>query len=144
MFQQGFYSHYPHIKPQFMLMDYLVLLSYLSPQLFFKIKPFAGLSCLTELQCIIIVSFCLSTDHIIQNMATYKYTLYKTAKSQIVDHFYQHRPAKTAQCLSICFCEKCNNIWLHLTCNPPVEIEDHYLRSSHSNIINISHRWGYL
>ncbi len=25
-------------------MDYLVLLSYLSPQLFFKIKPFAGLS----------------------------------------------------------------------------------------------------
>ncbi len=34
-------------------------------------------------------------------MATYKYTLYKTAKSQIVDHFYQHRPAKTAQCLSI-------------------------------------------
>ncbi len=36
MFQQGFYSHYPHIKPQFMLMDYLVLLSYLSPQLFFK------------------------------------------------------------------------------------------------------------
>ncbi len=44
MFQQGFYSHYPHIKPQFMLMDYLVLLSYLSAQLFFKIKPFAGLS----------------------------------------------------------------------------------------------------
>ncbi len=43
MFQQGFYSHYPHIKPQFMLMD-LVLLSYLSPQLFFKIKPFVGLS----------------------------------------------------------------------------------------------------
>ncbi len=43
-FQQGFYSHYPHIKPQFMLMDYLVLLSYLSAQLFFKIKPFAGLS----------------------------------------------------------------------------------------------------
>ncbi len=34
-------------------------------------------------------------------MATYKYTLYKTAKSQIVDHFYQHRPAKTAQCLSM-------------------------------------------
>ncbi len=24
-------------------------------------------------------------------MATYKYTLYKTAKSQTVDHFYQHR-----------------------------------------------------
>ncbi len=43
LFQQGFYSHYPHIKPQFTLMDYLVLLSYLSP-LFFKIKPFVGLS----------------------------------------------------------------------------------------------------
>ncbi len=33
-------------------------------------------------------------------MATY-YTLDKTVKFQIVDHFYQHRPAKTAQCLSI-------------------------------------------
>ncbi len=39
--------------------------------------------------------------------------------------------------------------FLHLTyntflsCNPPVEIEDHYLRSSHRSIINISHRWGY-
>ncbi len=44
LFQQGFYSHYPHIKPQFMVMEYLVLLSYLSPQLFFKIKTFAGLS----------------------------------------------------------------------------------------------------
>ncbi len=38
-----FYSHYPHIKPQFMLMD-LELLSYLLPKLLFKIKPFAGLS----------------------------------------------------------------------------------------------------
>ncbi len=45
--------------------------------------------------------FLLITDPIIKNMATYKYTLYKTAKSQIVDHFYQHHPAKTAQCLSI-------------------------------------------
>ncbi len=43
-FRQGFYSNYPHIKPQFTLMDYLVLLSYFSPQLFFKIKTFAGLS----------------------------------------------------------------------------------------------------
>ncbi len=33
------------------------------------------------------------------------------------------------------YSEKCNNILLHLTCNPPVEIEDHYLRSSHRNII---------
>ncbi len=30
--------------PQVMLMDYLVLLSYISSQLFFKIKTFAGLS----------------------------------------------------------------------------------------------------
>ncbi len=81
-------------KTQFMLMDYLVLLSYLSPQLFFKIKPFAGLSCLADLQCIIIIIFCLSTDPKIKNMASYKYTLYKTAKSQTVDHFYQHRQLK--------------------------------------------------
>ncbi len=65
----------------------------LSPQLFFKIKTFAGLSCLTELQCIIIVSFCLSTDPRIKNMATYKYTLYKTAKSQTVDHFLSTSPS---------------------------------------------------
>ncbi len=39
-----FYSHYPHIKPQFTLIDYSVLLSYLSPQLFFKIKPLVCLS----------------------------------------------------------------------------------------------------
>ncbi len=44
LFHQGCYSHYPHIKPQFTLMDYLVLKSYLSPQLFFEIKTFAGLS----------------------------------------------------------------------------------------------------
>ncbi len=38
-------------------MDYLVLLSDLSPQLFFKIKPFAGLSyALLNYQLIIIIS----------------------------------------------------------------------------------------
>ncbi len=58
----------------------LVLLSYLSPQFFFKIKPFAGLFYVLLNYSIIIVRFCLSTDTKIKNMATYK--LYKTAKSQ--------------------------------------------------------------
>ncbi len=61
-FQQGFYSHYPHIKPQFTLMDYLVLLSYLSP-LFFKIKLFVGLSyvLLNYSELSSYPTFCLST-----------------------------------------------------------------------------------
>ncbi len=63
----------------------------------------------------------------------YKYTLYKTTKSQTVEHFYQ--TAQSAWCTV-----KSATISDNLTCNPPVEIEDHYLRPSHRNIIHISHR----
>ncbi len=65
-------------------------------KLFFKIKPFASLSRLAELRCIIIVSFCLSTDPKIKLLINIHYK--KTAKSQTVDHLYQHCPAKTPQC----------------------------------------------
>ncbi len=83
-------------------MGYL-LLSYLSPQLFFKIKTFAGLShvFLNYNELSPYPKFLLIHDPKINNRPIgYKYTLYKTAKSQTVDHFYQHRPAKTAQSAS--------------------------------------------
>ncbi len=81
-------------------MDYL-LLSYLSPQLFFKIKIFVGLShvFLNYNELSPYPKFLLIHDPKINNRPIgyiNKYTLYKTAKSQTVGHFYQHRPAKTA------------------------------------------------
>ncbi len=84
-------------------MGYL-LLSYLSPQLFFKIITFAGLShvFLNYNELSPYPKFLLIHDPKINNrpIGYNKYTLYKTAKSQTVGHFYQHRPAKTAQSAS--------------------------------------------
>ncbi len=89
-------------------MGYL-LLSYLSPQLFFKIKTFVGLShvFLNYNELSPYPKFLLIHDPKIKNFIVIivifycnKYALYKTNKSQTVGHFYQHRPAKTAQSAS--------------------------------------------
>ncbi len=83
--------------------DGLLSLSYLSPKLFFKIKTFAGLShvFLNYNELSPYPKFLLIHDPKINYRLHNKYTLYKTAKSQTVGHFYQHRQLKLLSLLRV-------------------------------------------